>query len=407
MADDLYSTLMDPNAWYSLGNALNEGMYNDGLWESATGYDPQDTNFDGEISAGERAIQNAKNLGQWNDGWDKAVNGVSGVNSGYGGSSGSGQQSPWYGSPPPRPVEIHEHYPRVPTFQERMAAQAAADNARNMQGSIEASRMANQAGIAAGQNATQAGIAGARNASEMQQLMQNLEFQRQKLNSEAAMMQQKLQAEREIAAGNNQAQLQAAQMAANASKYPHQLANSRWGQVFPMFQSLLNGGDIGGTGGGSGGGSWWSGATSSGTGSGAGGSGYTPVGTQPKIDAGPIWSNPQIQQQVSAQIAANNARTAGQNRRIAQDLGSRGFGSRSPLSMALMNQGNMANMAANAASDRTIRWDAAQGNASHLLNAQKAQESQFAARQAEQLENQKNQLGYKGSLINALMGGWK
>jgi hypothetical protein len=399
MAGDLWSALTDPNAWYAMGNRAYEALDNDEAWKHATGYDPADTNMDGELSPGEKAIQNAKNLGQWNDGWDQIVN-PNGVNSG---SSGSGS------SPLPQRPQVPYQQPQLFPYRDSGGYEDpfAAMNRMNMQGSMEASRLQNAAQIAAGQNATQAGIANSRNANDMNQLLKNLEFQKQKLAADQAMMQQKMQMEREIAAGNNLAQLQAADKSANASMYPHTLANSRWNQVFPMFNSLMNGGDVGGAGGGSGGGNWWTGATSSGTGSSAGGSGYTPVGTQPKIDAGPIWSAPQIQQQVNAQIAANNARTAGQNRRISQDLGSRGFGSRSPLSMALMNQGNMANMAANAASDRGIRWDAAQGNATHLLNSQKAQESQFASRQAEQLENQKNQLGYKGSLINALMGGWK
>lgn len=404
MADTPWYGVADPEAWSALGNAIREGMYNDGLWQSATGFDPMDTNFDGHVSPGEAAIQNAKNLGQWNDEWDRIVRGdggspviLGGGDGGGGGSKGSGGsgsgggQSPWYAYQPQsyQPSNFDRMLDAQRNF--RMPSQYSGGGGGYTGGSGGGSPRLSLN--------DQKGLMGYEN-----QLSQQL--QQQKLNMEMQMLQQRMQAEREIAAGNNQTQLQISQNSANASRYPHTLANSRWGQIFPLFQSLMEGGTGTGTGG-SGGGNWWSDATSTGSGSAAGGSGYIPVGTQPKIDAGPIWSDNQINAQVNAQIAANNARTAGQNRRIAQDLGSRGFGSRSPLAMALTNQGNMANMAANAASDRTIRWDAASGNAQQLLNSQKAQEAQFASRQAEQLENQKNQLGYKGSLINALMGGWK
>lgn len=126
------------------------------------------------------------------------------------------------------------------------------------------------------------------------------------------------------------------------------------------------------------------------------------AGTGPAIDAGPVLTPGMVQQQVNAARSGNDAAAAGQARRTNADLAGRGFGANSPLAMALNGNAFARTMATNAADERDTRLGAAQMNASHVLDAQKAREQQYASRQQEAIERQRAYTGGLASLIGAL-----
>ncbi len=167
-----------------------------------------------------------------------------------------------------------------------------------------------------------------------------------------------------------------------ASILPHNLKQGRFNAVFPLFQNALGGlqGAAGGGGGYSGGGAF---------------------GQQPNIDAGPVFSPGQVQQQVNAARSGNDAASAGRTRQMSTQLAGRGFGSGSPLAMALEQNLFGQNLAANAGNERDIRMGATQGNADHVLKAQQAREGQFAARQQEEIERGKSYIGGMSSLLGS------
>lgn len=176
-----------------------------------------------------------------------------------------------------------------------------------------------------------------------------------------------------------------AQTAANANMYPATLKQSRFNSVFPWLQGQLNGFGFGG-------------------GFGAGNTSQGQVGTAPQINAGPVWSQDQIQQQINGQAAQNDAKTGGQVRDINQSTAGRGFGSGSPLAQALGVMAQGQNTATNANMAQQTQWNAAQGNAQQLLAGQQAQEGQFANRQNEDIERHKVRSGQYNALLGALGG---
>lgn len=133
-----------------------------------------------------------------------------------------------------------------------------------------------------------------------------------------------------------------------------------------------------------------------------------PVGQAPRIDAGPIWNQQQVQQQVNSAHATNDQTTAGNIRDQQASAVGRGFGMGSPLLQELGAQQQAANLAANSDAERNIRWNAAQGNAAQTLKGQTAKEGQYASRQSEDIQRKTPIIGgYFGSrnaLIGALAG---
>jgi hypothetical protein len=178
-------------------------------------------------------------------------------------------------------------------------------------------------------------------------------------------------------------QLQMTQMQAEAAKYPHILKQQRWQQLFPFAQGILGqaqGGQYNQYAGG------W------------------PVGQQPNISDAPVYNNQQIQEQVNASRAGNDASLASRQRANNQELSGRGFGSRSPLAM-MMNQAMFGqNLAANTQAENKLRFDAAGANAGQVLKAQSAREGQYASRQQEDIERNKVRSSLITSLFGSLMG---
>lgn len=177
----------------------------------------------------------------------------------------------------------------------------------------------------------------------------------------------------------NQANI--ARMQTEAGKLPTLLKQARWNQVFPWVQGQLN--NLG---------NWNSGYQGAGQ-----------QGQQPAISDAPIYSQQLIEQQVNQTRATNDQATAQRQAKLGQDLAGRGFGSRSPLAMMMGEAMQMQNLAGNTQAEQGLRWDAAGGNAKHVLEAQKAREAQFANRQQEEIERGKTTKGLLGQIFASLL----
>ena len=167
---------------------------------------------------------------------------------------------------------------------------------------------------------------------------------------------------------------------AQAAELPHKFAQQRFNQIFPLLQSQL----------------------------GQAQAGYqTPGGASgqsPEITVGPMWNPQQIQQQVNASRAANDQATAGRMQGVQRQVGASGFGSNSPLAMALQNNLQNQNLATNTANERETRMKATQENANQIFRTQMGREQQFAARQGEDIERRKPYFSTFNSLLGALSG---
>jgi hypothetical protein len=101
-------------------------------------------------------------------------------------------------------------------------------------------------------------------------------------------------------------------------------------------------------------------------------------GKGPPISIGPIWGPQQIDERVNLMRAGNDATAAGQMSQQREDLAGRGFSTvNSPLAMELARRTQAQNMATNTAGENDLRWNAAQGNAQHLLATQSAAQGFF------------------------------
>lgn len=196
--------------------------------------------------------------------------------------------------------------------------------------------------------------------------------------------QQGLANQKDIAGIQAGAGIQEAQIGANASMYPATLQQQRFNRVFPFVQSQLGRvGDLA-----------FSGAADGGA---AGGIG-------PNIKVGGVWNPQQIAQQVNATRAQNDQAMQSHMATNAQNLSGRGFGSNSPLLQALQGQAYGQNLATNTQAEQTLRTQAAQQNAEHLLNTQTARANEYAQRQQERLTGRGQTLNTYSALLNALSG---
>lgn len=222
---------------------------------------------------------------------------------------------------------------------------------------------------------------------------QQNDFQRgvlgQQLGAQSSMLDRQLAQQNQESLRQYQAQMAGygnqkdiAGIQARAAELPAQLQQGRFDKLFPLLSGQL--GQLG---------SWQSGYAGAG-----------PQGAQPQIGAGPVYSEGQVQQQVNAQRAANDAGTAGKVRQMQGELAGRGFGSRSPLAMMLQQGYQGQNLQANTANEQQTRWNAASGNAQQLLAAQQAQENQYASRQEEDIKRNQVRLGSMNALLGALAG---
>lgn len=193
------------------------------------------------------------------------------------------------------------------------------------------------------------------------------------------------------------------------ARLPWDYRRGVFGQVFPLVQSLFGmtpgvpGAKTGGSvavGGGFGGGSNGQFSTIGGT--------NTPL---PNLPPDYVYSPDMIQQQVNAARATSDEGTASAKTENAKNMASKGFGSRSPIAMAMDQAADNAGRARNADSEREIRFDAAGANANQALNvgqlAQQAWQdwnSLDVERRRTQLNSLMSNQSNLASLISALSG---
>lgn len=127
-------------------------------------------------------------------------------------------------------------------------------------------------------------------------------------------------------------------------------------------------------------------------------------GAAPSITRGPVWTGDQIQQQVNAGQAANQATADTANRATATRLAGQGFGARSPLAAALQSSTAMQTAAANADVDRQTRWDAAQGNADSVYRGDQLATQQWQLAEDQDIRRRQMQTTYAGNLASVLAG---
>lgn len=122
----------------------------------------------------------------------------------------------------------------------------------------------------------------------------------------------------------------------------------------------------------------------------------------PQIGQAPVLTEQQIQERVNQMRARGDLSTAGIVQRMGDQLSGSGFGGNSPLLQQLAAQAQFQNLSTSAAGENDLRYQAALGNAEHLLAAQQAaaaadnQQRGFAT----DLSSQRNQL--LAALLGAL-----
>lgn len=125
---------------------------------------------------------------------------------------------------------------------------------------------------------------------------------------------------------------------------------------------------------------------------------------QAAIDTSPIWNQDQINQQVNQSRAQSLQGAQGQQQAMAAKMSGQGFGSQSPALLQMQNNAMSQALGQAASNENNQRWAAAQGNASHVLNAQKAGEQNWADYNQADIERRKTSTGYATGLMSALAG---
>lgn len=97
-----------------------------------------------------------------------------------------------------------------------------------------------------------------------------------------------------------------------------------------------------------------------------------PPAPYPAITTGKIWNDQQIQERVNAMRGSEQAGSEGDVRRLRKGLSSRGFGGNSPLYQALAQNRQAQARSSMTSGENDLRWNAAQGNAEHLLRSEQS-----------------------------------
>jgi len=132
------------------------------------------------------------------------------------------------------------------------------------------------------------------------------------------------------------------------------------------------------------------------------------VGGQPRplpaINDSPIYNQQQIQEQMNAGFAANDARTATLMRQLGQSAAGRGFGGMSPAIEAQRTQLGIANNQANATLQRELPMQYAQANADQNFRVNNLQQQQWRDFEQQDIERRKAAQDYLTRLM-AMFGG--
>lgn len=118
---------------------------------------------------------------------------------------------------------------------------------------------------------------------------------------------------------------------------------------------------------------------------------------QPNLPDNFVYSPDQIQQQVNSARAQGDQGAETQKRKMSGELAGRGFGSKSPLAMALEQAADSTARMGNADQEREIRFDAAGANAKQALDVGNLAQNAWTNWNTADIERRKTQ-------INALLG---
>lgn len=137
---------------------------------------------------------------------------------------------------------------------------------------------------------------------------------------------------------------------------------------------------------------------------GQGAPGGGPVGEQPRIDTGPLYTPAEEEAKVNQALGQNAQAEASANRASAESLGGRGFTGSSPQQAAITARNAVGRSIADTRARTDIPLQLRQPSRAHQLQAQGLAEQQFSNRQQEELARQRNQLALINPLIQSLVG---
>lgn len=218
--------------------------------------------------------------------------------------------------------------------------------------------------------------------NQREQFGETMDWQKNQFGQQQAAQRYGTDLQAALAREGNSNQARIAQMQADASKYPHILKQQRWNQLFPSVQGML-------------------------TNPGQFLSQYNTSqvsGSQPTINAAPIYSGQQTNEAVNAMRAKNDRAMMSRQEQLSREAAGRGAGANSPLVRSMREAMYGRNLAANTSAEQGLRFDVAGQNAKHLLAAQQAQEDQYGRRQNEGIERGKVGVGALTSILGSLMG---
>lgn len=132
----------------------------------------------------------------------------------------------------------------------------------------------------------------------------------------------------------------------------------------------------------------------------AGGSNTAP----PPITAGPVYNAQQMQQAQNANASQISAGAATQNQQTNNSLAGRGFGSNSPLSMALQGANDSNARGQIASSNTQLGLQGAQANATQLTNSQNALSNQWATGNQLDINRRTPYVQQRTALLQSLAG---
>jgi hypothetical protein len=169
-----------------------------------------------------------------------------------------------------------------------------------------------------------------------------------------------------------------ADVAAATARFPVEMKERRWQQLFPYLEGLLSGGQDPYT---------------------IGGQTRAPGAGAPRQ----VYTDEQVNQQVNDSRARGAQGTATRVRDMRQSLAGRGLGANSPLSAALESQMQAANLMNQLDQERQLRFDVAGANSQQGLAAAQLDEARRAAMAGEDIERARPHFAQQNALL-ALLG---
>ena len=122
----------------------------------------------------------------------------------------------------------------------------------------------------------------------------------------------------------------------------------------------------------------------------------------PIINTSGVLTPAQIQQQVNAAYARNDAKTNSESLRLVEEMSGRGFSANSPILSALRVGLTGQNLRSSILAEQQIRLEGSKANAEQVLASQKALSEQFLAQEGVLVEQQKNEVTRTVGVLGAV-----